>query len=74
MVFSATFPNAFWSRANFSPHWSTRARHPSSDVSHVKINDLKQKAEQGAAGWVFLWLIGVPVPLLLLFFLLRGCT
>jgi hypothetical protein len=40
----------------------------------VKINDLKQKAEQGAAGWVLLWLIGVPIPLLLLFFLLRGCT
>jgi len=28
----------------------------------------------GKAGWIFLWLIGIPVPLLLIFFLLRGCT
>ncbi len=28
----------------------------------------------GKIGWIFLWLIGVPVPLLLIFFLLRGCT
>ncbi|MEO5914078.1 MAG: hypothetical protein ABIS50_07585 [Luteolibacter sp.] len=27
----------------------------------------------GKAGWILLWLIGVPVPLLLIFFLLRGC-
>ena len=25
-------------------------------------------------GWIFLWLIGIPVPLLIIFFLLRGCT
>ena len=36
---------------------------------------MKQKLDQqGAAGWVFLWLIGIPVPLLIVFFLLRGCT
>jgi hypothetical protein len=28
----------------------------------------------GKVGWILLWLIGVPVPLLLIFFLLRGCT
>jgi hypothetical protein len=28
----------------------------------------------GKIGWIFLWLIGVPIPLLLIFFLLRGCT
>jgi hypothetical protein len=32
------------------------------------------KDEKGAIGWILLWLIGIPVPLLLLFFLLRGCT
>jgi hypothetical protein len=31
-------------------------------------------AERGRAGWIFLWLIGVPIPVLLLLFLLRGCT
>jgi hypothetical protein len=30
--------------------------------------------EKGAAGWIFLWLIGIPIPILLIFFLLRGCT
>ena len=28
----------------------------------------------GKIGWIFLWLIGVPIPILLIFFLLRGCT
>ena len=32
------------------------------------------KDEKGAIGWILLWLIGIPVPLLLLFFVLRGCT
>lgn len=31
-------------------------------------------SERGAVGWVLLWLIGIPIPLLLLFFALRGCT
>jgi uncharacterized membrane protein len=30
--------------------------------------------ESGRAGWLFLWLLGVPIPVLLLLFLLRGCT
>lgn len=28
----------------------------------------------GKVGWIFLWLIGIPVPILLVLFLLRGCT
>jgi hypothetical protein len=31
-------------------------------------------SQRGAAGWGFLWLIGIPVPVLLALFLLRGCT
>lgn len=30
--------------------------------------------QRGKIGWLFLWLIGVPVPVLLLLFLVRGCT
>jgi hypothetical protein len=30
--------------------------------------------QKGAVGYILLWLLGVPVPVLLLFFLLRGCT
>jgi hypothetical protein len=30
--------------------------------------------QNGLAGWTLLWLIGIPVPILLALFLLRGCT
>lgn len=30
--------------------------------------------EAGAIGWILLWLIGIPIPILILFFLIRGCT
>ena len=35
----------------------------------------RRLAEQrGAVGWGLLWLLGVPIPILLIFFLARGCT
>ena len=27
-----------------------------------------------ATGYILLWLLGIPIPILLLIFLLRGCT
>jgi hypothetical protein len=36
--------------------------------------DRKPKLESGRVGWIFLWLLGVPIPLLLLLYVLRGCT
>jgi hypothetical protein len=30
--------------------------------------------QQGKVGWILLWLLGVPVPILLILFLVRGCT
>jgi hypothetical protein len=36
---------------------------------------LKERIEQvGATGYILLWLLGIPIPILFLFFLLRGCT
>jgi hypothetical protein len=35
------------------------------------INRAKEKA---ATGYILLWLLGIPIPILLLIFLLRGCT
>jgi hypothetical protein len=32
------------------------------------------KNESGKIGWIFLWLLGIPIPVLLVLFLLRGCT
>jgi len=34
-------------------------------------NKIKQA---GAAGYILLWLLGIPLPVLLLIFLLRGCS
>lgn len=32
------------------------------------------RGQQGRIGWILLWLLGVPLPVLLALFLLRGCT
>jgi hypothetical protein len=32
------------------------------------------KHKAGKIGWALLWLMGIPIPILLLFFLMRGCT
>ena len=29
---------------------------------------------RGKIGWILLWLIGIPIPVLFVLFLLRGCT
>jgi hypothetical protein len=40
----------------------------------TKLIKAAQKLEEGRAGWALLWLLGVPIPVLLILFLLRGCT
>jgi hypothetical protein len=35
---------------------------------------LARERKQGKVGWILLWLLGVPIPVLLVLFLLRGCT
>ena len=32
------------------------------------------RQQSGKAGWILLWLLGVPIPVLFVLFLLRGCT
>jgi hypothetical protein len=32
------------------------------------------KDQAGKIGWILLWLLGVPIPVLVILFLLRGCT
>ena len=32
------------------------------------------KAQGGKIGYILLWLLGVPIPILILVYLLRGCT
>ncbi|HEY1052084.1 MAG TPA: hypothetical protein VGE39_20075 [Prosthecobacter sp.] len=40
----------------------------------MKPNTPHHLDNRGKIGWLFLWLIGIPVPVLLVLFLLRGCT
>ena len=30
--------------------------------------------ENGKVGWIMLWALGVPIPILVILFLMRGCT
>ncbi|MGH8532117.1 MAG: hypothetical protein ACREV1_05140 [Gammaproteobacteria bacterium] len=32
------------------------------------------KSQAGKAGYILLWLLGVPIPILLVIFLMRGCN
>jgi hypothetical protein len=33
-----------------------------------------RKYETGKIGWALLWLLGIPLPILIVVFMLRGCT
>jgi len=57
---------------------STHA-HPQLGAIHCReeaeMMHLARKIEQaGATGYILLWLLGIPIPILILIFLLRGCT
>jgi hypothetical protein len=39
-----------------------------------KVRLKMHNPESGKVGWILLWAVGVPIPVLLLLFLLRGCT
>jgi hypothetical protein len=30
--------------------------------------------ERGKVGWILLWALGIPIPILVVLFLMRGCT
>lgn len=32
------------------------------------------KNESGRVGWILLWALGVPIPVLFILFMMRGCT
>ena len=47
-----------------------------SATQHSRRGSLREnrRRENGAVGWGVLWLLGVPIPILIIAFLLRGCT
>jgi hypothetical protein len=59
------------SRAPARPIRAENTRPP----KHNAMKKLADKAgESGKLGWIFLWLLGVPIPVLIILYLLRGCT
>jgi hypothetical protein len=60
-------------RREASVNQPSRVRWGSARTRPMKL--IKDKISQaGAAGYMLLWLLGVPIPVLLLIFLLRGCS
>lgn len=43
-------------------------------LSSERSCDPETGRESGKVGWILLWLIGIPLPILLILFVLRGCT
>jgi hypothetical protein len=47
---------------------------PRSGVQRRGVTVTEINKQRGKVGWLLLWLIGVPVPVLIILFLIRGCT
>jgi hypothetical protein len=56
-------------------HTSTLAMRACAMQLHSVMNALIKRPnnEKGAAGYALAWLLGIPIPILLLIFILRGC-
>ena len=53
-----------------------RAKAPINSIirSNALMKLKKTRQQVGTAGYILLWLLGIPVPILLIIYLLRGCT
>ena len=42
----------------------------------MKLRDIRNlpSAQEGKVGYILLWALGVPIPILFLIYLLRGCS
>jgi hypothetical protein len=47
---------------------------PSARESARRRTSPGERLQSGRIGWIALWLLGVPIPILLLLYVLRGCT
>jgi len=50
-----------------------RRERPDPKPLGVPLQDDRRR-EIGAVGWGLLWLLGIPIPILIVLFALRGCT
>jgi hypothetical protein len=46
--------------------------HRRGEVKEEVMKNIKN--EKGAIGWILLWALGIPIPILLILFMVRGCT
>ena len=45
------------------------------DMAEKNLQILPQRdPEQGAIGYILAWLLGIPIPILIIIFLVRGCN
>jgi hypothetical protein len=73
------FKHLVWRNPDYSAKISPTHAHPQLGAIHCReggeMMHLARKIEQaGATGYILLWLLGIPIPILILIFLLRGCT
>ena len=47
---------------------------PSRVPSRLRAQPALRRLQAGRWGYILAWLIGVPVPILIVIYLLRGCT
>jgi hypothetical protein len=52
---------------------------PASRINYIKKGSSEMRLTNkikraGATGYILLWLLGIPIPILVLIFLLRGCN
>jgi hypothetical protein len=44
------------------------------DAEGMKKSSTNSKSLSGKIGYILLWVLGIPIPVLLVIFLLRGCN
>lgn len=42
-------------------------------VRSLRVTTALKRRQEGKIGYILLWLLGIPIPVLLVIFLLRGC-
>lgn len=43
-------------------------------LTRNRKHDSGPSKQKGAVGYILAWLLGIPIPILIVVFLLRGCT
>jgi hypothetical protein len=57
-----------------APRWKASGKSFGHGPGEQKETKGHFKTEEGKVGWILLWALGIPIPILLILFVLRGCT